>query len=57
MSRFKSNVILPQLNQHQVQLLHHPKQLPQVTAFLFYTLKIRDRISMLRTEASKTLRD
>ena len=29
------NVILPQLNQHQVQLQHHPKQLLQVIISLF----------------------
>ena len=29
------NVILPQLNQHQVQLQHHPKQLLQVIVSLF----------------------
>ena len=50
------DVNFPQLNQHQVQLLHHPKQLSQVIVFLFYSLKIRDRISMLQTETSKTLR-
>ena len=43
------------IDYNQERLLHHPKQLPQVIAFLFYTLKTRDRISMLRTEASKTL--
>ena len=53
---FKSSVIFPQLNQHQVQLPYHPKQLPQVTYFSFYTLKIRDRTLKLWTKASKTLR-
>ena len=43
------------IDYNQERLLHHPKQLSQVIAFLFYTLKTRDRISMLQTEASKTL--
>ena len=46
MSRFQRHFFL-QLNQHQVQSLHHPKQLPQVIVFLCCTEEIGDRISML----------